>query len=396
MLRPFGNQNHMISQQIFIRLCETCQDANGFCYGTFALEDRKTIGTFSLIIMLKMDKKFLKLLVCFALFSSCSKEVEMCVSGDLNPETTGPQTYTWCGENAVELLWHFNGVYYEGNSVTLNFPVVEIYDFSLQAKGKKDRKTEYFSVTVGKKQAHIEPLDCETNWYINNSGSYRAYLFQNRDQFQDNYRSGLWDNCMDSVDLAKDLNYGGDVGNTSARWNGRFDEVDPGSYFVFVQDVSNTNYLTNLMYGGNTNLTITDEHKSDDALIYFNLHNSPEDNHFLRNLFSKTFSLTNVVVNSVDVGVASCNADDELIFNLDGTWELNAGSDDCGGTQTNSTGTMDYGIFCSNNMFVYPNSGETTFGTFPPYFSFTRISEISFKITYQSGLDTTEEIYTVQ
>jgi hypothetical protein len=343
-----------------------------------------------------MKRHFLKLLAGFVLFSSCSKEVSMCVSGDFKPLTTGPQTYSWCGDNAVEFHWEFDGEQFEGNSVTFNFPVVGIYNFSLEAKGKKERKTEYFSIPVGEKQVHVEPLDCETSWYVSNNGSYRAYLFENRDVFQNDFRSGEFDNCMDSVDLLKDMNYANPNVSSGACWNGRFNDVEVGNYFVYVKDISNTTYLTNAWSSSVVNLIMTPEHQSDLATVYFNLYNSPQENLFLQNLFSKTFYLTGFTLNGTDMGVATCNADDHIIFNLDGTWEFNTGTDDCLGAQTNSTGTLDYGSFCSSIMFNYPFDGQTNFGDFPPYFDLIKISETSFKITYGAGFDQMEQIYTVQ
>jgi hypothetical protein len=347
----------------------------------------------------QIEKWMKRLIIPVLIFmiTSCSKDVEICISGDMSPDLPGTYTYTWCGENAEDIEWNFNGTVYAGQSVTLDLEQKQDYYLEVKGKGKRKESTETFTISVGIKELRVEPLDCNGN-YLSNGDKPRAYLYSSRTSFQTDYRNNTKTNCLDSMDLAKTTFYGGTNSNSISFWNGGFTNLANGEYFVFVEEKGISTYINNLQsstYLGNTNASISESSMDGASQIIMNSTNTLTDYNFMKNLFSKTFLLTSVTINSVNTGVSSCNADDSMIFNIDGTWSHNVGADDCTGAQSNSTGTISYGNYCSSistNSF----SGVTSSGTFASNFSAVYVSQTVIKVIATSGSNVIEQEYTAQ
>lgn len=331
------------------------------------------------------------------MMSSCSKEVEVCITGDMNPDTPGEYTYTWCGENAENIEWKFNGSTYAGQSVTLDLNHKQQYYLEVKGKGKRKEATESFAINVGTKELRVEPTYCSGN-YVSDGTQPRAYLYANRSSFQTDYRNNTRANCLDSMDLAKTTYYSGTNANSVSYWNVGFFDVATGDYCVFVEEKLSTGYTNNLSFiltQGNTNVTVTASSMDDVAQVMINSANTQADYNFQKKLFSKTYLLTSVTVNSVNVGVSACNADDSMIFNIDGTWTHNVGSDDCSGAQSNSAGSIYYGDYCTPFSNIQFN-GSTTSGTFATSFTVSYLSESVIKVIAFVGGNTIEQEYTAQ
>jgi hypothetical protein len=331
------------------------------------------------------------------LAASCAKEVEICIAGDMSPDVPGTYVYTWCGKNAENIEWKFNGTTYAGESVSLDLNQKKQYYLEVKGKGKRKEATESFAISVGQYEIRVEPTLCGGD-YVPSYGTYKAYLYSDKTNFQVDFRNNTKSNCIDSVELTQSFYYGGTM-NELASMTGAFNKTIPtGDYIVYVLrtdggpgGMNNLHYL--FLY--NSNLSVMANGSDDVSYVVMNTLNSPSDNTCFNNLFSKTFALTDVWLNGSNLGVSPCNSDDELIFNIDGSWQLDVGADDCSGGQSNSTGSFYGSVYCQSAQTI-TYSATTSAGSMPASFTFIPYCPNQVKLTAYDGSYTLETIYTAQ
>ena len=351
-----------------------------------------------------MKNTIIVLAISTVLLASCTKKIETCVDGELNLAEPGTYTYSWCGGKTEFIEWKYTdggeSITQVGTEVGLKFLRKGKYSVSVYATKNKRRGYEELNITVGEYEARVEPKSYYGDDYFNSGdGSYvKAYLYHNISNLEIDLTNGDMNNCIDSIDLLSSSYYKETTKheNGGAAMVGGFTGVSSGDYVVYVKTTqSNSSYYDNLLDLSNatySNSTITVTNGSStltgDDICNPLLHGSDP---FLFNLLTKTFLLTDVIVNGTSSGVPTCNADDTFIFNIDGTWSHNVGTDNCAGNQTNSAG--DYYYQASNSIPITATSGTMTAMN---YISASSLGNNVVKITMTEGPNSIEQIYTAQ
>ena len=353
-----------------------------------------------------MKKNILSIAFGLIILSSCTKDIEMCVEGDMNPSETGTYTYTWCGSEVEFLEWQYGGTTYSGNSVTLNLNYKGTHGFSVNATNKRKEGYQYYEINIGEREGRIEPTAC--NGKLTYQNNIWAYLYTDVALIETDLESGIKNNCIDSIELSSSNYYSGQHQSSSAKVAG-FADLGVGDYFVYLQErqISGESYyginnIFDLMVYGTSHLEITQENidLESDAIVfpYVNDNSGSTSNDFLLDLISKTYALTDVHINGTPMGVSACNADDVLTLDLNGTFEQNVGADNCSGGQATSVGTF-YPTFnvcddaSSSSFQLSASSGSwQAAGTIYLYY----FSTDQIRVQMWVGADMIEQFYTAQ
>ena len=292
------------------------------------------------IIIMKSTIKLIA--ICAVLMTSCKKDIEMCIDGNMNPAEPGTYTYTWCGTNAENFEWIFSttvgNLTYSGNSVTLNFDQKLKYTLRLKASNKKVDKEETFIIDVGTYEARIEPKECNGNLIQQSNSPVKAYLYADIPNLQSDLRNSDKANCIDSITLEGSWYFNNTTNSGNQKLVGGFENLASGNYTVYVQEEGSypkNNLLELFVNGSSASFNVSNGDWDD----IYNPTLTETNTAALLALFSKTYVLSEVWVNNINTGVSSCNADDNIIFNIDGSWLYDVGSDNCSGNQSNSVGS---------------------------------------------------------
>jgi len=315
-------------------------------------------------------KKTIKLIAISAvLFTSCAKDIEMCVDGNFAPEKPGTYTYTWCGANAdriqwvipSNILWSTSDGFPEGESITLELTQEGPSFFTVSAENKRMDASMQYEIKVGTYGARVELNDCSNSPLVNGNGgeNFRAYLYLSITDLQNDLRNNNFNNCLDSITLESSNYYNFDIHDQPSLTGEFKGDYANGDYLVYVQEFekpsssfySRNNLISLLVYGASYATIIIQNGDYDDRVgIVVNPNSESNSNKFIKNLVSKSYLLTDVMINGSSQGVSTCNADDIITFNIDGTWIYDVGSDNCMGNQTTSQGTF-YGFSaCTNDV----------------------------------------------
>lgn len=353
-----------------------------------------------------MKTTIILLAIIALFFSSCSKDVEVCVDGNFNPTELGTQTYTWCGENADQIFWTIsapngNSATYiteEGDVLEINheFLIKGIHSIYVEAKNKRKEESFGAQITVGEYELRVEPVDCGGSNF-NQSTEYEAFLYVDYANLQEDLRNNSTTNSISSTTLPRSNYYNNQVHTDGSQINcGGFKNMPNGEYVVYIKETggSNSNLLDLVYYENMVTIGIPQEYSGYDYM--YNPVVNDYDASLVLNLFSKTYLLTDVLVDGTSSGVSTCNADDNIIFNIDGTWTYDVGADNCTGNQTTSQGTFSGINNCSyiagSSIYMTPTSGSML--NFSYYLSFD--SQTKIILTSYTGNNTIKQIFTMQ
>lgn len=354
-------------------------------------------------------KTTIKFLIVGALvLTSCKKEVEMCISGDMAPSDVGVQTYSWCGENAdvqtaESIEWYVGNDIYYGTEIMIDWKSKGNQSIYVHAKNKKHENEATYTVNVGSFGSRVEPKNCGSS---NLTGNYRLYIYADIYDLQTDLRNGNKVNCIDSSNFENTSYLNGAVGSTSGLAT-PFPSLAQGNYLLYVAEINNgidpytgSSNLQEIMYNGSitnfTNETFEDFENISNTVV--NTMAILDGNQYMMDFLTKTWLLTDVWVDGSNTGVSACNADDNMIFNIDRSWTYDVGPDDCSGNQTNSTGIVNsYSTNCTlfaANAFTMSNAtgSLSTASSINVQFS----SQTTFNLTSVVGANTIVQEFTVQ
>lgn len=355
-------------------------------------------------------KTTIKLIAISAfLFTSCSKDIEMCIDGNMNPDKPGTYTYTWCGENADRILWSTNKGDFLGESVSLTFSYEGIQQVSVTAENKRKDEFKQYEIKVGTYGARVELGDCNgsiplVDGYIGEN--YRAYLYPSLSELQNDFRNNNFSSSIDSITLEASNYYNFDV-HSSTSLVGEFKgSYASGEYLVYVRefnkpgsDFKGCNNLDALMLYGSSFSTINIQNGELDDLLVLRISPNSESAqiNFIKNLVSKNYLLTDVIIDGTSTGVPVCNADDNIVFNIDGTFTYNVGANDCDGAQTTSEGSFSGFTGCNyyptGTTFPLEATSGSMLGT---TYYLNYMSETKIRLTAIIGVVTLIQEFTIE
>lgn len=349
-------------------------------------------------------KNIMMMAIAGLLMSSCAKEIEMCIDGDMNPDLPGEYTYTWCGTNADNIEWNTptNQGLLAGQTVTLNFENKGTYYLGVSAYGKKKENYETYVIEVGEYETRVELEDC--NAYFIGDQNYRAYVYNNINELQADFRNGNFATCLDSIDLYDSYFYNGTTNHTTATQVGGFKGLANGDYLIYVEQYDlgtwsnqGRSNLGQILYDGYaTNVTVNTGDYDDILHARVTSNWVTSEANYVKNLFSKTFALTDVWINGTNSPVPVCNSDDTFTINMDKSWEYNVGADNCSGNSVTSIGTW-YGIYdclspSGNSLTLDATSGSLASSNI----SLSYYSETGFDLYTYQGSNSVQFRFTAQ
>lgn len=353
-----------------------------------------------------MKKVITILAVGALLFTSCKKEVEMCINGNMTPSDVGVQTYSWCGENAdvqnsESIEWYVGNDIYYGTEVMIDWKSKGAQSIYVHAKNKKHDSEETYTVNVGTYGSRVEPMACTSS---NLTGNYKLYIYADISNLQSDIRNGDKANCLDSSDFANTYYLNGIVGSNEGLAVS-LPSLTFGNYLLYVVEINNgvdpyagSSNLLEIMISGNTNFIY--QNNGDMENISNTVVNTMEilsGNQFMMDFVSKTWLLTDVWVDGTNAGVSACNADDNMIIDIDRTWLYDVGLDDCSGNQTNSAGIISVPSNCNNFMSgPFTLSNATGSLSTASSISIQVASQTTFNLVSVVGANTIVQEFTVQ
>jgi len=336
-------------------------------------------------------KKIIFMMSAGLILASCNKDIEFCIDGNMNPATPGTYTYTWCGTGADEVSMSGGsngGGIFLGESVTFDFDTKGDHYITVYAENSRKELSENFLISVGAYEARVEPKQCDGNYVQSSNGMLMAYLYADMPNLQSDLRNSNKANCTDSVALESSYYYQHTMDNPGPSYVGGLKNIANGNYIVYVQEegiYGRNNLLDLFVYGSSSTLMVANGDWDD---LYSPVL-SESYNQAPLNLFSKTFLLSEVWVNGSNTGVPTCNADDNIIFNIDGSWLYDIGTDNCSGNQSNSVGTYTGFSSCTNpegsSVSMTVSSGSLS-GLSSVYMTFNSANQV--QLTMYDGTNT--------
>ena len=357
-------------------------------------------------------KTTIKLIAIIAMvLTSCNKKVEVCVDGNMTPSEVGTYKYTWCGQNADQIIWKISGgsfvteqtyITQEGQALEINVDLFKKGQYNLTVKGsnKKKDNTMSYQINVGEYTPRVELYRCSGGYYPNDPLNFKAYAYLSLVDLQNDLRNNTKTNVKDSVVLKPSLYYNNQLHNVGSEvLAGSFTNLPEGNYYVYVSESNGKNNLLKLTYYHSPLLFVSTQSQGDfynglDPIANPGI--SDANSAFAYNLFTKSFLFTELKVNGAVQTINPCNADDFIIFNLDNTWTLDVGNDNCSGGQTTSLGTINNYYECSPQNYgiqMTVNSGSLLGAQ---GLNFSYVSDTQIKLSYGTGGSTIEQTFTAQ
>ena len=267
-------------------------------------------------------------------------------------------------KNADNIEWRTSwGVgTFAGESVTLTFDQKNVYALTVEGTNKRKENAENFEIHVGSYEARVEPRGCDGT-PITGDDDFQAYLYASKADIRSDLAGESTSNAIASVDLEYSYYYNGTNNNSTQQVVGGFRNIPSGEYYVYIENTSNkqNNLLDLALNTGFSLLNIQNGQFDDLCYPKVNTNVYGEANDYLKNLIGKTWALNQVWVNDTEIDVSPCNEDDQMTFDMNGTFFHNVGADDCSGEQINSSGAYSFSSSCTNlageSIYLNPTSG---------------------------------------
>ena len=308
-------------------------------------------------------KTQLLLLISLVLFFSfsCKKDKESpiaCISGPEKVNRKQETSYVWCGSWVIDedvswtTSWGKTGTGTNFFISETDFPAYGKYTITATGKNKNGSATKSMDVEYGVfTQIKITATDnCYSgNQNIGSAAGYKLYTYSSLADWSVDLKNSTHNKALDSAGF----NYSSEYSNILATINST---AMPGAkLFFYVENasspnLSNANNLAQLAISPQISNTygqvVLTEWDNNYTIVSL-------DNQSKR-LFKAKWKMWQIELNGNTTTVPTCNQDDYLVFNIDGSWNYEIGADNCGGSNLPSNGryTLPYAM-CENSSELY-------------------------------------------